>query len=87
MIAEINMNYIFGIDNDGPFPDDSQEDFSGQQATELRWKKGIHITEGGRELSLRDMQFKHLENTIKYFKQLGYNTDPLEKELMKRKLS
>lgn len=78
------MNYIFGLDSDEveDFQDDFGED--GQAATEARWKRGTHITEKGREIALRDMEYSHLKNSIKYFQQKGYDTRPLEKELIKR---
>ena len=80
------MNYIFGLDSD------EVEDFQdfgedGQAATETRWQRGIHITETGREIALRDMKLDHLKNTIKYFQQKGFDTRPLESELNKRNLS
>lgn len=76
---------IFGLDSDEveDFQDDFGED--GQGATEARWQRGIHVTEAGREIALRDMKLDHLQNTIKYFQQKGFDTRPLEMELRKRK--
>lgn len=49
---------------------------------EESWQEGLHVTQEGDEIKIKDMSISHLKNTIKYFD--GYDTSPLEKELSKR---
>jgi hypothetical protein len=51
---------------------------------EKLWEEGYHITKNREKLRLKEMTTSHLKNTISYFKELEYDTSPLEKELKSR---
>lgn len=59
---------------------DGPEDFD---KSIQEWKKGFHIDGDGNNIKISEMTTKHLENTIKYFKD-EYDTSILEQELNKR---
>lgn len=51
---------------------------------EKLWEDGYHITKNREKLKLKEMTIEHLKNTIFYFRELEYDTSPLEKELLTR---
>jgi len=52
------------------------------KAMELDWQDGRHTDRHGNVHELADMTTEHLENTIRFFKNL--DTSPLQEELNKR---
>lgn len=56
-----------------------------KKALELDWQDGIHIDRQGNVHELADMTTEHLENTIRFFKNL--DTSPLQEELNKRNIN
>lgn len=67
------------------FFEDNYDGYEPPESTpEDNWENGIHETADGKIIKLKDMSESHLKNTIRYFKQKGFDVSILEKTLQKK---
>lgn len=55
-----------------------------QSEKEGNWADGFHVSTNGRRTDLSDIDTNHLQNMIRKYGAMGYDTSALETELNKR---
>lgn len=51
---------------------------------EAGWAEGVHISTNGRRTPIGEMDDRHLNNSIRKYKEMGFDVSALEAEALRR---